>query len=341
MELKEFDYHLPPELIAQEPLTIRDESRLMVLDRSNGTIIHRHFRDITGFLPSDSLLVMNNSKVIPARLFCRKDKTGGNVEVLLTRQTAPMQWEGLVRPGRRVQPGCRLIVEEGVMEFEVISRGTLGGRTLSVHCEGDFWELLERHGHTPLPPYIKKSLHDPARYQTVYASIKGSVAAPTAGLHFTPSLFAELKKKNIDNTTVTLHIGPGTFRQVKAETIEEHSMESEYFTIDEAAASQIDAARKAGRRIFAVGTTSVRTLESAHDREGVLQKKEGHTELFIYPGFKFSVVQGLITNFHLPRSTLLMLVSAFAGTDLIRRAYQEAIREKYRFYSLGDAMLIL
>jgi len=341
MELKEFDYHLPPELIAQEPLAIRDESRLMVLDRSNGTIIHRHFRDITGFLPSESLLVMNNSKVIPARLFCRKDKTGGNVEVLLTRQTAPMRWEGLVRPGRRVQPGCRLIVEEGVMEFEVISRGTLGGRTFSVHCEGDFWELLERHGHTPLPPYIKKSLHDPTRYQTVYASIKGSVAAPTAGLHFTPSLFAELKKKNIDNTTVTLHIGPGTFRQVKAETIEEHSMESEYFTIDEAAASQIDAARKAGRRIFAVGTTSVRTLESAHDREGVLQKKEGHTELFIYPGFKFSVVQGLITNFHLPRSTLLMLVSAFAGTDLIRRAYQEAIREKYRFYSLGDAMLIL
>ncbi|MHC9540347.1 MAG: tRNA preQ1(34) S-adenosylmethionine ribosyltransferase-isomerase QueA [Vulcanimicrobiota bacterium] len=341
MELKEFDYHLPPELIAQEPLTTRDESRLMVLDRSNGTILHRHFRDITGFLPSDSLLVMNNSKVIPARLFCRKDKTGGNVEVLLTRQTAPMLWEGLVRPGRRVQPGCRLIVEEGVMEFEVISRGTLGGRTLSVHCEGDFWELLERHGHTPLPPYIKKSLLDPARYQTVYASVRGSVAAPTAGLHFTPSLFSELKKRNIDNTTVTLHIGPGTFRQVKAEIIEEHSMESEYFTIDEAAASQIDAARKAGRRIFAVGTTSVRTLESAHDREGVLQKKEGHTELFIYPGFRFSVVQGLITNFHLPRSTLLMLVSAFAGTDLIRRAYQEAIREKYRFYSLGDAMLIL
>ncbi len=341
MELKEFDYHLPPELIAQEPLPVRDESRLMVLERSKGTILHRYFRDITGYLPSDSLLVMNNSKVIPARLFCRKDKTGGNVEVLLTRQTAPMQWEGLVRPGRRVQPGCRLIVEEGVLEFEVISRGALGGRTLSVHCEGDFWELLERHGHTPLPPYIKKSLDDPTRYQTVYASIRGSVAAPTAGLHFTPPLFAELKKKGIDTASVTLHIGPGTFRQVKNERIEEHSMESEYFVIDEATVSRIDEAGKAGRRIFAVGTTSVRTLESAYDRKGCLQRKEGFTELFIYPGFNFSVVQGLITNFHLPRSTLLMLVSAFAGTDFIRRAYQEAIREKYRFYSLGDAMLIL
>lgn len=341
MELKDFDYNLPLELIAQEPLPNRDESRLMVLDRSSGTIVHRHFRDITGFIPSDSLLVMNNSRVIPARVFCRKYKTGGNVEVLLTRQTAPMQWEGLVRPGRRVQPGCRLIAEEGVMEFEVTSRGTLGGRTLKVHCDGDFWELLERHGHTPLPPYIKKTLHDPARYQTVYASIRGSVAAPTAGLHFTPSIFAQLKKKNIETATVTLHIGPGTFRQVKSENIEEHSMESEYFTISEAVVSQIDTARKAGKRVFAVGTTSVRTLESAYGREGVLQRKEGHTELFIYPGFRFSVVQGLITNFHLPRSTLLMLVSAFGGTEFIRRAYQEAIIRRYRFYSLGDAMLIM
>jgi len=341
MELKDFDYDLPPELIAQEPLPSRDDSRLMVLDRGSGNILHRHFRDIAGFLPDRSLLVMNNSKVFPARLMCRKDRTGGNVEVLLTRQISPSKWEGLVRPGRRVQSGCRLIVEEGVMELEVISRGALGGRTLQVRCSGDFWDLIEHYGHTPLPPYIKRSLHDPARYQTVYASIRGSVAAPTAGLHFTEPLFEELGKKGIDRAIVTLHIGPGTFRQVKADRIEEHSMESEYFTIDEAALSGIERARSEGRRIFAVGTTSVRTLESAYDREGHLQRKEGFTELFIYPGFSFSIVQGLITNFHLPRSTLLMLVSAFAGADLIRKAYQEAISERYRFYSLGDAMLIL
>ena len=341
MRLEDFDYHLPPELIAQEPLPQRDESRLMVLDRRERSVAHRRFNEIGPLLPPGCLLVLNDSKVIPARLFCRKAETLGRVEVLLTRRLSGKVWEGLVKPSRRVQPGCRLVVEGDAIEMKVLSRNSYGTRQLELAYSGDFWELLGKFGHTPLPPYIKKNLADRSRYQTIYAREEGSVAAPTAGLHFTPAVFQDLEARGINRAFVTLHVGPGTFRPVKCSDISSHKMESEYYSINSENTAKIRDALTSGREIVVVGTTAVRTLESAWLRNRLVSACEGSSDLFIYPGFPFQVTRMLITNFHLPCSTLLMLVSALAGREFVLEAYREAIARRYRFYSLGDAMLVL
>ncbi|MDQ7821922.1 MAG: tRNA preQ1(34) S-adenosylmethionine ribosyltransferase-isomerase QueA [Candidatus Eremiobacteraeota bacterium] len=340
MRLEAFDYFLPPGLIAQEPLPERDCSRLMIVRRKEGTISHSTFRELPSLLPAGSLLVMNSSKVIPARLMCRK-QSGGKVEVLLTRRLTDTRWEGLLRPSRRVPAGTRLEVPGHALAITVVARCPGGSSTVELHYEGDFWELLSKCGRTPLPPYIKKNLEDDRRYQTIYAREKGSVAAPTAGLHFTEALFEKLGRGGFRKAFITLHIGPGTFRMVKTDEIEKHRMEEEYYSIPAETADAIREARCEGRTVVAVGTTTVRALESAYDSGAILRRPEGPSSLFIYPGFRFSIVEALITNFHLPRSTLIMLTSAFAGRDLLMEAYQEAIREQYRVYSLGDAMLIL
>lgn len=341
MNLRDFEYKLPPELIAQEPLSRRDASRLLVLNRSTGEIRHLMFRDIQDLLPAGSLMVMNDSRVIPARLYCRKAGTGGRIEVLLTRRHSEHVWEGLVKPSRRVSGGCRLIVKENELEITANSRNSHGTRMLDLHFSGDFMYLLEKYGETPLPPYIKAPLDDRERYQTVYAREEGSVAAPTAGLHFTPDVLAKLKEAGISNLFVTLHVGPGTFRPVKVSSVEDHRMEAEYFSLSDATAARIREAKEGNRKIIAVGTTVVRTLESAFGINRLAAGISGWSELFIYPGFTFQVADILLTNFHLPCSTLVMLASAFAGRELLFNAYAEAIRERYRFYSLGDAMLIL
>jgi len=341
MELAEFDYHLPPELIAQEPLADRSTSRLMVIRREDASLTDAVFQDIEKFLPAPSLLVLNDSRVIPARIYCHKAGTGGRVEILLTRKVSPLCWEALVRPSRRLQPGTRLIVDKGVFECTILERSPLGGRLLELHYDGDFWDLLGRYGKTPLPPYIKKTLQDDERYQTVYARERGSVAAPTAGLHFTPELIARLKRRGIDHASVTLHIGPGTFRQVKCDRVEDHVMDHEYYALPPETLQKVAEAKKRGVPVIAVGTTAVRTLESVFACGMEARRLEGSTGLFIYPGYSFRIVDHLITNFHLPRSTLLMLVSAFGGTALVKRAYQQAVEGRYRFYSLGDAMLIV
>lgn len=341
MRTSEFDYHLPPELIAQTPIEPRDASRLLVLHRRDGSIDHRHFRDIRDYLKAGDLLVANDSRVIPARIPCRKIPTGGRVELLLLSRKGERIWEALVG-GRKVHIGTELSV--GVSEAEV------RGRILAVTNSGgrlvEFSEpiepLLERLGVIPLPPYIHEPLADEERYQTVYARIQGSVAAPTAGLHFTPELMDELRSMGVEFAFVTLHIGLDTFRPVSEENIEEHRMHAEYCSLDVGTAERINRARAEKRRIIAVGTTTVRVLETAaRGREEGVASFAGWTDLFIYPGFKFRVVDAMITNFHLPRSTLLMLVSAFAGKALIEQAYREAIEKRYRFYSFGDAMLIL
>jgi S-adenosylmethionine:tRNA ribosyltransferase-isomerase len=341
MNLLDFDYSLPSELIAQEPLAQRDSSRLMVVRRSGGEIEHRHFVELPQLLPPECLLVLNDSKVIPARLFCHKIATGGKVEVLLTRRLGERRWEAMVRPGRRLPPGTRLIHEKGVLEIIISERTSQGTRIIDFGHQGEIWELLQNYGETPLPPYIKKKLSDTSRYQTIYAHDRGSVAAPTAGLHFTEDIFAELDRYSIERAFITLHVGPGTFRPIKVENIEEHVMETEYYSILPVSAQKIREAREKKRKIVAVGTTSVRTLEAAASGMDFPVAGEGDTALFIYPGFRFSMVDGMVTNFHLPRSTLFMLVCAMAGRDLMRKCYEEAIKERYRFYSLGDAMLIL
>lgn len=342
MLVQEFDYELPEELIAQTPLEKRDRSRLMVVDRTKGSISHRCFTDIVDYVSPGDLLVVNNTKVIPARLYGHR-KTGGKVEVLLLKYLGNDNWECLVKPGNKIKPGDKLSVGEGkdLMWGTVVSRTEFGGRVVHWEYQGNFQDNLMRYGHVPLPPYIKEPLSDSNRYQTVYAQVPGSAAAPTAGLHFTDALMQEVVEQGASFAGVTLNVGLGTFRPVREEVVEEHKMHEEFYSISEEAAQSIGACKARQGKIFAVGTTVVRTLESAAEEDGTVDAKHGDTNLFITPGYRFKVIDRLITNFHLPKSTLLMLVMAFAGRDLIRFAYQEAIKERYRFFSFGDAMLII
>lgn len=340
MRLVDFDYHLPSELIAQEPLVNREQSRLLVLDRISGAVEHRKFTDLSRYLRAGDVLVSNNTKVIPARLFGRKEETGALIEVVLLTRLDGRCWEALVRPGKRVQPGTRIIFGEGELLAQAIDKTSAGGRVLEFQFAGVFEEILDRLGRMPLPPYIHKELAEPQRYQTVYARVPGSAAAPTAGLHFTPDLLGSLREYGIEWVEVLLHVGLGTFRPVKEEDITRHQMHSEYYEIAPEAAETINRALLDGRRIISVGTTSTRTLESA-SKQGKIIPGHGWTDIFIYPSYEFKVISGLITNFHLPKSTLLMLISAFAGRENVLRAYQEAVQERYRFFSFGDAMLII
>ncbi len=344
MSTGDFDYLLPPELIAQTPVELRDRSRLMVLNRGDGSIEHREFLDIKGYLLKGDVLVFNNSRVIPARLRGRKVGGGGKVEILLLRQVGTGVWEALVKPGKRVRVGTRIEIANHAaassgVEAEVTGVGQDGVKTLSFSNEA----LLPQLGEIPLPPYIHSSLAEPERYQTVYATADGSVAAPTAGLHFTSGLMAQLEGQGIQCLFATLHVGLDTFRPVRGDNPLEHRIHQEYGVLSQQVAAQLSQARAEGRRIIAVGTTTVRILEAAAQTSGALQLKpfDGWVGLFILPGYRFRMVDGLITNFHLPRSTLLMLVTAFAGRGLITRAYEEAIAQRYRFYSFGDCMLIL
>lgn len=340
MLVNDFDYQLPPELIAQHPVEPRDHSRLLALDRSKNTLTDRIFYELPQLLSPGDLLVFNDTKVIPARLFAQKDGGSSRIEVFLLKQLSGSSWECLVRPGKRVKPGVKLLFEQGVAGT-VLETTPAGGRIVEFPQGFDFRGWLGRVGHTPLPPYITESLADPGRYQTVYAQAEGSVAAPTAGLHFTEGLLKELRRRQIESGFLTLHVGLGTFRPVQTERVEEHLMHSEFFTLSSGLAGRIKETKKAGKRVIAVGTTAVRVLESQADEEGRLKAGSGETAIFIYPGYKFKVVDGLITNFHLPRSTLLMLVSAFAGREFVLESYAYAVRKNYRFFSFGDAMIIL
>ena len=341
MRVSDFDYALPESAIAQSPVEPRDASRLMVLDRRSGKIQHRIFRDLPEYLSPGDVLVVNDSRVIPARLFGEKEGTGGSVELLLLERRALDTWEALVRPGRRVRPGARLVFGGGLLRAEVTDVTPAGGRMIVFRYEGVFEELLRRLGEMPLPPYIKQKLDDPERYQTVYSREEGSKAAPTAGLHFTPGLLETIRRRGVEIVSLTLHVGLGTFRPVTAETVEEHVMHAEYFRIPAQTANAVNRAKEQGGRVVAVGTTAVRTLESAADETGRVHPGDGWTDLFIYPGYRFKAVDAMVTNFHLPRSTLLMLVCAFAGREETLAAYRTAVEEGYRFYSFGDAMLIL
>ena len=340
MEVSEFNYNLPEELIAQVPIKNRDESRLMVLNRKNQTIEHKVFKDIIDYLEPGDCLVRNNTKVIPARLYGKKE-TGANVEFLLLNRIQGDEWEVMVRPGRKLQVGTKVSFGDGVLNAEILENLAGGNRRVKFTYDGIFNEILDQIGLMPLPPYIKERLKDKDRYQTVYAKYEGSAAAPTAGLHFTDELFEKIKQKGIDVANVTLHVGIGTFRPVKVEKVEEHDMHSEHFYIKQEDVEKINRAKQNGKRVIAVGTTSCRVLESiADENTGLVKAYEGDTQIFIYPGYKFKCIDGLITNFHLPESTLIMLVSALAGKDYIMKAYNEAVKEKYRFFSFGDAMFI-
>ncbi len=339
MSQPDFDYHLPEELIAQHPTRDRADSRLLVLERATGRITHSTFRDLPAFLSADDLLVLNDTRVFPARLFGRTESSRAELEVLLLNEVSGDEWEVLLKPARKARAGMRLWFADG-FEAEVLPWESGMTRRLRFHASGDFWEWIEKLGHTPLPPYIRRgrteSAEDRERYQTVFARVRGSVAAPTAGLHFTPEVLARFR-----HTAITLHVGYGTFMPVKVDDPRLHQMHSEHYELSEDAASALRAQQAAGGRIVAVGTTTTRVLEHVARTRGRLEADSGQTDLFIYPGFDFRVIGALITNFHLPQSTLLMLVCAFAGTEPIRSAYEEAIRERYRFYSYGDAMLIL
>ncbi len=342
LRVEDFDYVLPPELIAQDPIAQRDQSRLLVLNRLDGSISHRHFRDILEYLVPGDALVVNNTKVIPARLRGVR-KTGGKVEALLLRNLCGDTWECLVKPGQKTRTGDLLFFGKDGVELvgEVTGRTSYGGRTVKWTYKGRWEEVLSVLGETPLPPYIKKPLSDSSRYQTVYAEVPGSAAAPTAGLHFTPDLLDKVRAAGCRVLDVTLNVGLGTFRPVREETVESHEMHEEYFELSEETGSAVNETRKNGGKVWAVGTTVVRTLESCADDRGEVHPRCDMTGLFIYPGYRIRAVDRLITNFHLPKSTLLMLVSAFAGRDLIMKAYREAVTERYRFFSFGDAMLIL
>ena len=340
MDVKDFDYELPKELIAQDPLEDRSSSRLMVLDKETGSIRHRIFRDITEELEPGDCLVINNTRVIPARLFGVKRDTGAVIEVLLLKRRENNIWETLVKPGRKARPGTVLDFGEGLLTGEVVDIVDEGNRLIRFSYEGIFEEILDQLGQMPLPPYITHPLKDKNRYQTVYAKYDGSAAAPTAGLHFTEQLLEQIRQKGVEIASVTLHVGLGTFRPVKVDKIEEHHMHSEFYRIEEEEAKKINRAKESGHRVVSVGTTSCRTLESAADENGHLEAKSGWTDIFIYPGYRFKCIDALITNFHLPQSTLVMLVSALAGREHILAAYEEAVRERYRFFSFGDAMLI-
>ena len=340
MEVSEFNYNLPEELIAQVPIKNRDESRLMVLNRKNQTIEHKVFKDIIDYLEPGDCLVRNNTKVIPARLYGKKE-TGANVEFLLLNRIQGDEWEVMVRPGRKLQVGTKVSFGDGILNAEILENLAGGNRRVKFTYDGIFNEILDQIGLMPLPPYIKERLKDKDRYQTVYAKYEGSAAAPTAGLHFTDELFEKIKQKGIDVANVTLHVGIGTFRPVKVEKVEEHDMHSEHFYIKQEDVEKINRAKQNGKRVIAVGTTSCRVLESiADENTGLVKAYEGDTQIFIYPGYKFKCIDGLITNFHLPESTIIMLVSALAGKDYIMKAYNEAVKEKYRFFSFGDAMFI-
>ena len=340
MKTSDFYFDLPQELIAQDPLEDRSSSRLLVLDRESGKTQHRVFRDIIEYLNPGDCLVVNNTKVIPARLYGSKIGTDAKIEVLLLKRRENNVWETLVKPGKKCRVGARISFGEGLLIGEVIDVVDEGNRLIRFEYEGIFEEILDKLGQMPLPPYIHHQLKDKNRYQTVYAKHDGSAAAPTAGLHFTPELLEEIKAKGVDIARVTLHVGLGTFRPVKVDEITEHHMHSEFFMIDEEAAEKINRAKETGHRVICVGTTSCRTVESAADENGHLEAKSGWTQIFIYPGYKFKVLDCLITNFHLPESTLIMLVSALAGREHVLAAYEEAVKERYRFFSFGDAMFI-
>lgn len=341
MKTSDFYFELPKELIAQDPLENRSASRLLVLGKEDGSIAHRHFTDILEYLREGDCLVLNNTKVIPARLYGMREGTGAAIEVLLLKRKENDIWETLVRPGKKARPGTRIIFGDGALTGEVLDIVEEGNRLIRFIYKGIFEEILDRLGQMPLPPYITHELKDKNRYQTVYAKYEGSAAAPTAGLHFTPQLLESVRKKGVRIAEVTLHVGLGTFRPVKVEDVTQHHMHSEFYRIDENAARTVNETKAQGGRIFCVGTTSCRTVESAAGEHGFLKPCSGWTDIFIYPGYQFKVLDGLITNFHLPESTLLMLVSALAGKEHVLAAYQEAVEEKYRFFSFGDAMLIL
>ena len=334
------DYDLPEELIAQDPLEDRSSSRLMVLDRQTGDVEHRHFTDILEYLHPGDCLVINNTKVIPARLFGVKEDTQAKIEVLLLKRKENDIWETLVKPGKKAKPGTKLVFGDGLLTAEVVDVVEEGNRLIQFHYDGIFEEILDQLGQMPLPPYITHQLKDKNRYQTVYAKYDGSAAAPTAGLHFTKELLQKVKDMGVDIAEVTLHVGLGTFRPVKVENVLDHHMHSEFYMVSQEAADKINRAKESGHRVIAVGTTSTRTLEAAADENGRLHETSGWTEIFIYPGYQFKVIDALITNFHLPQSTLVMLVSALAGREHVLHAYEIAVKERYRFFSFGDAMLI-
>ena len=339
--LSDYDYDLPKELIAQDPLTDRTSSRLLVLDKEDGKIEHRSFRDVLSYLNAGDCLVLNNTRVIPARLLGVKEETGAVVEIFLLKRLGTDLWETLVRPGKKLRKGARVRFGDGELTAEIEEVLEDGNRVVRFFFSGIFEEVLDRLGEVPLPPYITHKLADRERYQTVYAKFDGSAAAPTAGLHFTKELLSKIEEKGVRLSYVTLHVGLGTFRPVKCEDITEHKMHTEVYEITEDAAELINQTRANGGRVICVGTTSCRTIESAADETGRVVPKKGETDIFIYPGYRFKVLSGLITNFHLPESTLLMLVSALAGREQVLSAYKEAIRERYRFFSFGDAMLII
>ncbi len=340
MKLEDFDYNLPEELIAQVPIAKRDESRLMVVDREKRTIEDKVFKDIIDYLEPGDCLVRNNTKVIPARLYGKKE-TGANVEFVLLKQLEGDVWESIVRPGSKLKPGTKVIFGDGLLEAEILDILEDGTRKVKFTYEGIFNEILDKIGLMPLPPYIHESLKENDRYQTVYAKYEGSAAAPTAGLHFTPELLKKIEEKGIKIANVTLHVGIGTFRPVKEENIEEHKMHTEHFYIKQEDVEKINETKKNGKKVIAVGTTSCRVLETiADEKTGLVKQTESDTGIYIYPGYKFKCIDGLITNFHLPKSTLLMLVSALADRKFILEAYNKAVEEKYRFFSFGDAMFI-
>lgn len=340
MDVKDFDYDLPEELIAQDPLEDRSSSRLMVLDKKTGEVSHHVFKEIVKYLRPGDCLVLNNTKVIPARLFGVKEGTMAKIEILLLKRRQNDVWETLVKPGKKAKPGTKIIFGDGLLIGEVIDVVDDGNRLIQFSYEGIFEEILDKLGQMPLPPYITHQLKDKNRYQTVYAKYDGSAAAPTAGLHFTKELLQQVKDKGVDIAEITLHVGLGTFRPVKVDNVLDHHMHSEFYMVSQEAADKINNAKKNGGRIISVGTTSTRTLEAASDENGMLKECSGWTDIFIYPGYRFKVIDCLITNFHLPQSTLVMLVSALAGREHILNAYKEAVEERYRFFSFGDAMFI-
>lgn len=341
MKTSDFFYELPEELIAQDPLEDRTASRLLVLDRNSGEIKHRVFSDVIDYLNEGDCLVINNTRVIPARLIGVKEDTGAKVEVLLLKRLQNDVWETLVKPGKKLRPGAKVVFGDGRLKAEILEIAQEGNRLVKFYYEGIFEEILDSLGEMPLPPYITHKLEDKEMYQTVYAKFNGSAAAPTAGLHFTKELLDKIEKKGIKIVGITLHVGLGTFRPVKVEDVNNHHMHTEWYEVDREAAEIINDTKRNGGRIICVGTTSCRTIESVADENGLMSAKTGETDIFIYPGYKFKIMDGLITNFHLPESTLVMLVSAFAGKEKVLSAYETAVGERYRFFSFGDAMILI
>ncbi|MEB6059738.1 tRNA preQ1(34) S-adenosylmethionine ribosyltransferase-isomerase QueA [Staphylococcus xylosus] len=341
MDIEAFDYHLPESLIAQTPLKNRDESRLLILGRQSGNIEHQHFKDVIDYLESGDTLVLNDTRVMPARLFGLKEETGAKVEMLMLTQIEGNDWEVLLKPAKRIKVGNRLTFGEGKIVAECIKELDQGGRIMRLHYDGILQERLDELGEMPLPPYIKERLDDQDRYQTVYAKASGSAAAPTAGLHFTDELLANIREKGINIAFITLHVGLGTFRPVSVDNIDDHEMHSEYYQMDRETAELLNKTKESGHRIISVGTTSTRTLETIMQSNDKFVAQSGWTDIFIFPGFTFKAIDGLITNFHLPKSTLVMLVSAFSSRDKILNAYNQAVSSEYRFFSFGDAMLII